>query len=48
MTRLFMPSDASAGAGPATYVKNSLIEARDYITPNYHHRLLMGEYRARR
>ena len=48
MTRLFMPGDASPAQVPPTYVKNSLIEARDYITPNYHHRLLMGEYRARR
>ena len=44
MTRLFMPGDASPAQVPPTYVKNSLIEARDYITPNYHHRLLMGEY----
>ena len=47
MTRLFMPGDASPAQVPPTYVKNSLIEARD-ITPNYHHRLLMGEYPARR
>ena len=44
MTRLFMPGDASPAQVAPTYVKNSLIEARDYITPNYHHRLLMGEY----
>ena len=44
MTRLFMPGDAPPAQVAPTYVKNSLIEARDYITPNYHHRLLMGEY----
>lgn len=44
MTRMFMLRDASQAAKAPTFVKNTLRDARDYVTDNYHYRLLMGEY----
>lgn len=44
MTRMFMLRDASQAAQAPTFVKNTLRDARDYVTDNYHYRLLMGEY----
>ncbi|WP_088138818.1 helix-turn-helix domain-containing protein [Achromobacter xylosoxidans] len=44
MTRMFMLPDASQAAVAPTFVKNKLSDARDYVTENYHYRLLMGEY----
>ncbi|MCY1377152.1 Cupin domain protein [compost metagenome] len=44
MTRMFMLGDAPQAAVAPTFVKNKLGDARDYVTENYHYRLLMGEY----
>ncbi len=44
MTRMFMLPDASQAAVAPTFVKNKLSDARDYVTENYHYRLLRGEY----
>ncbi len=44
MTRLFMLGDAPQAAMAPTYVKTTLHDARDYVTDNYHYRLLLGEY----
>ncbi|GAB1576107.1 helix-turn-helix domain-containing protein [Bordetella petrii] len=44
MTRLFMLGDSPQAEVPPTYVKATLDEARDYVTENYHYRLLLGEY----
>ncbi|KOF53636.1 MULTISPECIES: XRE family transcriptional regulator [unclassified Achromobacter] len=44
MTRLFMAGEGDPAQVAPTFVKNSLADARDYVTENYHYRLLMGEY----
>lgn len=44
MTRLFLAEGAEPVQRTPTFVKNSLAEARDYVTENYHYRLLMGDY----
>lgn len=44
MTRMFMLRDTAPAEVAPTYVKNTLSDARDYATENYHYRLLMGEY----
>src|SRR5690606_5409338 len=41
MTRLFMLGDSPQAEVPPTYVKATLDEARDYVTENYHYRLLL-------
>lgn len=44
MTRLFILGDAPQAAVPPTFLKSTLVEAHDYVTENYHYRLLLGEY----
>jgi transcriptional regulator with XRE-family HTH domain len=44
MTRMFMLGDTPQAAVAPTFIKNKLGDARDYVTENYHYRLLMGEY----
>lgn len=44
MSRLFMPGGVDQAPVAPTYVKNAQVDARDYVTDNYHYSLLMGEY----
>lgn len=48
MSRLFMRGDGAQAAVAPTFVKNSLTDALDYVTDNYHYRLLLGEYPGKR
>jgi transcriptional regulator with XRE-family HTH domain len=47
MSRLFMRDGGQPAVAP-TYVKNSLTDALDYVTDNYHYRVLLGEYPGKR
>ncbi len=44
MTRLFMPSGCAPTAAAPTFVKNTLADVRNYVTDNYHYRLMMGDF----
>lgn len=44
MTRLFRRDDAAPVMETPTFVKSSVYDALDYVTENYHYRLLLGEY----
>ncbi|SAI71034.1 transcriptional regulator [Bordetella ansorpii] len=44
MTRLFRRGDGEPPAATPTYVKGRLDDSLDYVTDNYHYRLLLGDY----
>lgn len=48
MSRLFVRGGAGQAAVAPTFVKNSLTDALDYVTDNYHYRVLLGEYPGKR